>query len=162
MENDWSEETIQRSIEYAASMYSWSIDRGSLKMRTDSICLHSEIFYQLKRAESKVRSLFPYHNVTNGFILYSTKGCPIQEFHTEYSDEYNSYFAIFALMEDTNIVTKINNIEKTINIPRGHLFIGSSDLNHAGIKYKGDNILLHWHIDCHWKNRYEWSSLLEF
>ncbi len=53
-------------------------------------------------------------------------------------------------MDDTNIITwnKQGYHRRIISIPKGSVFIGRGTLIHAGSPYDGNNLRLHYNIDC--------------
>jgi succinate dehydrogenase flavin-adding protein (antitoxin of CptAB toxin-antitoxin module) len=90
-------------------------------------------------------------------ILYSKDGCVQQQTHTDYGTETDnekelgkkSYFAIFAIMDNTSVIVydaeKDDNIK--ISIPKGGLFLARGDVIHAGSDYEKENIRLHVYLD---------------
>jgi hypothetical protein len=90
-------------------------------------------------------------------ILYSKAGCERQKTHTDYDTATdndkelakNSFFAIFAIMDNTSVVVDAENngIIKIIAIPKGSLFIARGDLIHAGSDYENENVRLHVYFD---------------
>ena len=107
----------------------------------------------LREAKKKLNIISKRFYITDTYMLYSKKGGPVQEWHTDWKpEEMNSAppgsfpaSAIIALQNNTVVWFKKRKKFKEV-LQKGEMMVIKGDCVHAGGGYNCNNYRLHFHL----------------